>query len=395
MRRFGIAALLLICLLATSDGRACPFCNASGTTLSQDAISASLILYGTTKNARLDPKEPGQGATDLEIDVVVKAHEFLGDKKVITLPKYIPQIDPKQPMKYLVFCDIFKGQLDPYRGMPFKADSRIAPYLKGALAVRDKDVATRLDYFFDFLDDADPEIANDAYSEFGSADYKDFRAAASHYSADRVKKWLADAGTPASRLGLYGSMLGHCGKAEDAAVLKELLDDPKRKYVGGIDGVMAGYTMLNPKDGWARIADTLGDPKREFLVRYAALRAARFLWEFRPDLVDREVLASSLAKSVEQADIADLAIEDLRKWSYWTAADQILAALKRPDHDAPIIRRATLRYLLSCPPDKCPAAAAFIAEQRAKNPKYVEEIESLLASETLPVTKPPLPAKSP
>jgi hypothetical protein len=395
MRRVGLAVVLVFCVLAAGDSRGCPFCNASGTTLTQDATSAGLILFGTTKNPRLDPKEPGQGATDLDIEVVIKSHEILGDKKVITLPRYIPQIDPKQPMKYLVFCDVYKGQLDPYRGTPFKADSRIAPYLKGSLAIKDKDASTRLKYFFDFLDDPDPEIANDAYTEFGNADYKDFRAAAGGYSVERVKRWLTDAATPASRLGLYGSMLGHCGKAEDAAVLKDLLDDPKRKFVGGIDGVMAGYTMLNPKEGWARIADTLGDPKREFLVRYAALRAARFLWEFRPDLVDRDELAAKVAVAIDQSDVSDLIIEDLRKWGYWQAADKILAALKRPGHDAPIIRRATVRFMLSCPPDKCPAAAAFIAEQREKNPKWVEEVESLLASETLPVSQPTPPAKAP
>ena len=33
-----------------------------------------------------------------------------------------------------------KGKIDPYRGVPAKADSRIAAYLKGGLAVKDKPV---------------------------------------------------------------------------------------------------------------------------------------------------------------------------------------------------------------------------------------------------------------
>src|SRR5262249_34522803 len=154
------------------------FCPGSGTTLSQDAASAALIIYGLPKNARLDPNEPSQGTTDLEIEVVIKGHPILGDKKTITLPKFLPQVDPKNPMKLLVFCDVYKGQLDPYRGTPFKSDSRIAKYLQGALALKDKDVATRLRFFFDYLDDADPEISEDAIKEFGNIDYKDYRPVA-------------------------------------------------------------------------------------------------------------------------------------------------------------------------------------------------------------------------
>src|SRR5439155_18155520 len=139
-RLFDAAVLTAIALLVVPNARAgycCPFCNSSGVTLSQEAASASLIIYGTPKNARLDAKEYGQGLTDLEVEVVIKSHEILGEKKTVTLPRYLPQ-DDKQPVKYLVFCDVYKGQLDPYRGMPFKADSRIATYLKGGLALKDK-----------------------------------------------------------------------------------------------------------------------------------------------------------------------------------------------------------------------------------------------------------------
>ncbi len=41
-----------------------------------------------------------------------------------------------------------------------------------------------------------------------------------------------------------------------------------------------------------------------------AWRAARFLHDFRPDLVDKKELAEGVAQLLSQKDIADLAAED-------------------------------------------------------------------------------------
>src|SRR5437764_8091359 len=271
-----LAAAAGLVLAATAT--ACPFCSAQSTTLTSDAGQAAMILFGRLTNARLDPNDVNAGATDLVIESVVKPHEILAGKKQITLPRYLPQ-EKENEYKYLVFCDVFKGAIDPYRGVAVKTDSRIAEYLKGALAVKEKDVAARLKYFFAYLDDKDPEVSNDAYNEFGLADYKDFRPVAEKLPAETIAKWIQDPNTSPSRLGLYGSILGHCGGAQHAKLLRELLDDPQRRYASGIDGMLAGYVLLQPKEGWAYLAGVLADEKADFLLRYAALRAARFFHE--------------------------------------------------------------------------------------------------------------------
>src|SRR5262245_29000592 len=176
--RTGLVFCTLLAVgVAVSPATACPFCNAQGQTLTNDAAQASMILFGRLTNARLDPKDVNAGATDLVIEKVVKPHEILAGRKQITLPRYIPQ-EKENQYKYLVFCDVFKGAVDPYRGEAVKPDSKIADYLQGALAVKDKDPAARLRYFFEYLDDPDLVVANDAYTEFGFADYKDFRPVA-------------------------------------------------------------------------------------------------------------------------------------------------------------------------------------------------------------------------
>src|SRR5262249_1706461 len=142
----------------------------------------TFIVFGTLQNPKFDPADTFRGTTELKIETVVKSHEYLKGKDTITLNRYIP-LDPKAPAKYLVFCDVFNGKLDAYRGVALKPDSKIAEYLQGALKVKDQDAPTRLAYFFNYLDSPDLDISNDAYGEFANADYKDYRPLAAKLPA--------------------------------------------------------------------------------------------------------------------------------------------------------------------------------------------------------------------
>src|SRR5207249_2297999 len=152
----------------------------------------------------------GSGTTDLEIDAVIKDHAFLKNKKLITLPRYLPPEDKKY--KFLVFCDVFKDKLDPYRGVAIRVNSNIAKYLAGALQNKDKAAPVRLRYFFDYPASDDLEISNDVYNDYGSSDYKDFRIMPTTLPDKTVAAWLQAPRTPAIRIDLYSSMLAHSSK---------------------------------------------------------------------------------------------------------------------------------------------------------------------------------------
>lgn len=398
LRRFLLLAVIGLTHagLAANAAPCCPFCTMQGQTLTDEINQASMVLYGTLQKPTLDRNggQFGEGTTELVIETVVKHHDALNDpkvvqslngKKVVVLNRYIP-IDRDNKYKFLVFCDIFKNNVDPYRGLQVRADSDVAKYLAGALAIRDKDVPTRLKYFFDYLDNADVEVSNDAYREFANADYKDIRPMAKDLPAEKVAKWLQDPKTPAFRFGLYASMLGHCGKPEQAGVLREMLDNPDKRATSGVDGILAGYTMLKPKEGWEHLRGILSDPSRDFTTRYAALRSVRFLWDNRPDIVTKADLLGGISLLLDHDDIADLAIEDLRKWGQWGVVDRIFALNMRKSHDIPIIRRAILRFALSCP---SPQAVAFVKTARQKDPQMVQDAEELLKLEAPPPTPQP------
>jgi hypothetical protein len=366
-----------LALLASFAG--CPFCSdLGGQTLTGDVNQASMVVFGSLSNPRLDPNgDFGAGQTDVIIEAVIKPHEYLTDKKIITLPRYVP-VDKKNDKKWLIFCDIFKGKLDPYRGIPLESPDMVK-YLQGAIAVEKKETPIRLRFFFDWLDHKEIELANDAYKEFAKSEYKDFAEMAKDIPADKVAKWLQDPNTPAYRLGLYGSMLGHSGKAEYGALLKKLLEDPQKQTSSGIDGMLAGYALLKPKEGWEYIRTILKDPAKQFLLRYAALRAVRFFWDTRPDVIDKKEQVEAVCLLLDQSDISDLAIEDLRKWKQCQVLDRVLELRDKKTHDVPIIQRSILRFALSCADN--PKAEAFVKAARQKDANWVKDVEELLKLE--------------
>ena len=368
-----VCALLLLPALS-APAHACPFCAMQGQTLAGEVAGADMVLFGSLANA--DAKNE---TTDLVLDAVVKNNEIVAGKKTVQLPKYLPPEVAGQN-KFLVFCYLPNGKIDPYRGMAIKPDSDIVAYLKGTQQIKDKKPGERLKFFFKYLDNADPEVSMDAFKEFANADYKDYRDMAKGLPADKLSEWLRDPNTPGFRVGLYGSLLGHCGKEEHAKLLRSLLEDPTRKLSSGVDGVLAGYTMINPKEGWEYTKGIMRDSGKEFLMRYAALRAARFLHDFRPDLVDKRELAEGVALLLEQKDIADLAVEDLRKWGCSDMTDRVLGLQGSEAYKTlPIVRRSVLRFALTFP--DVPADAAYVAAQRKSNTQGVAEAEEILKLE--------------
>ncbi|HEX3149354.1 MAG TPA: hypothetical protein VHR66_14870, partial [Gemmataceae bacterium] len=343
---------------------------------------AHLIVFGTLSNAQRDPEQFGKGTTDLDIEMVVKDNEFLKGKKKITLPRYVPA-DPKKESKHLIFCEIYKGEIDPYRGEAVAPDSKIAEYLKGAIALKDKDMPTRLAYFFKHFDAADWAVSGDAFQEFSNAEYKDVRVAAAKLDAEQVLKMLKDPSTSTARLGLLGLIFGHCGKGpEHAKALRAFIDDPKVKQATGLDGLLAGYVLLDPKEGLAYVQGVIKDTKEDFLVRYAALRCMRFIWEYREDVLKKADIVAAITPLVDQPDISDLAVEDLRKWEQWNLADKLVGLFDKPSHDVSIIQRSIIKYALTAPASN-KTCADFLVRMRAdaKQAERVRDLEQLLELE--------------
>lgn len=362
--------------------RACSLCPglANRPSLRQEALQAKHVYYGTMSNPRLNAVNAAgianASATDFTVDQVVKAENANRKaQKKITIPRYIP-VDGQAPPKYIVFCDEQDGKLDPYRGTPVKSAALIE-YLKGASSIDNKDVAKILAFAGNYLDHADPDVAAEAYLEFARSNDGDVLAAAKRLDPKRIRKLLDDPASPADRLPLFAYLLGACGSTEDANHLRYLLQNPGDRYRGALSGLYAGLIMLKPDDGWKTLLATVGDRGKPFGERNAALSALRFYHNANPTAYRERVLAG-LKELLPQEDIADLAIEDLRRWQLWNLTDNVVELFERKTHQAPLMRRSIVRYAL-CSPQ--PPAKSFVDRTRLVVPDLVKDVEESLEYE--------------
>ena len=381
MSRRTVKALSAVALLlaAALSARACSLCNGNlrqAPTFRQEAASANarLVLVGTIKNPRLNGDGSGKGTSELHLDAVLRTDPILKDRKMVLLPRYLPVSDPRNPPRFLVFCDVFRGELDIFRGVPLKtADA--AAYVKEAIK---QPAGNNLAFFFNYLEHPDPEVARDAFLEFAKATDQDIGQAARKFAPDKLRRWLKSPDTPPERLSVYALMLGACGGAEDATLLGSLLTKTDERVVNAYDGILGGYIHLRPREGWEVALATLRDGRKPLPVRLAVARTLRFYHGWQP----KESLANvlkGLESMIVQGELADVAVEDLRRFQLWDFTREVLGLYGKPGYNAPLMQRAIVRYALSAKADA--TTRAFLAERRRAEPDLVKEVEEQLEFE--------------
>lgn len=373
-----IVLIILVWFGAFTTAAACSLCSnpINRATLGEEMDNAAAVVIGTLSNPKLhvNPRTPGAGTTDLTIERLLKTDGSLAATGTMTLQRYMPVADPKQPPRMLIFFDRFQGQLTPLQGVAIKSDA-VVKYLEGARAIRPRGRVLALRYYATFLDHADEAIALDAFMEFAKSKDDNVAQAAAQLDPQLARRLLASPSLDADRMSLFAFLLGCCGNDRDAETLAKLLTSVDGDQKSALDGILAGYVTLRPDDGWKRIQTTIADAKLPFATRFASLRTVRVLQGWKGEAIKANVLAA-YRPVIRDGELADLAVEDLRRWRWWDLTDDIAAQLGSPTHRAPIVQHCLIRYALSCP---TPAGKAMVARARQIEPDYVEDQERLLA----------------
>jgi hypothetical protein len=378
-----LIALLVASLSAAQAAVCCPFCEAPSLTLTEQlnqADVAVLVQYVESKPA--DREKGFAGATTYEIvDVVHDAAENYKHGGRVTLDR-----DRAAKRGDLFVLLGTKGNGVEWSS-PLEVSETSFQYMKQAPS---KETATseRLKYFVKFLEYPDPLVANDAYAEFANAPYKDIAPLADTFPRDDLRKWLTDPDTPATRLGLYGLMLGLCGNDEDAELMRQKITEPTEDFRLGIDGIMAGYLLLVGEDGLQLIEDTkLKSADIPFSETYAGMQALRFLWTYAPERVEKERLRGSMRVLLDRPDLADLVITDLARWQDWSITDRLMEIYHDDEYNIPSIKRAIVRFYLVAeraktedmenpqPLETALKAKEYLATLREEDPKTVQAAE--------------------
>jgi len=359
---------------------ACSLCTgmAQRDTLGMEYERAQLVLFGQISNPRFNTQPgaaPGSGSTDFRVEKVLKDTTGRGPWKDIVLPRYLPVLDAKNPPRMLFFCDVIKDRLDPYHGRT--ASPALLEYLGATLPQRTKPRAQALVAYAKYLDHPDAAVADDAFHEFAKSKDEDVGQASKLLDRALVRRLVQSAKNDPDRLSLFAFLLGGCGDQQDAKSLRALLEPPNPNLARAIDGVLAGYIQLQPKDGWNLAYKHLADRKQQFAVRFAVVRTLRFYHGWQPKDAQAQVL-HGLSLIVPDGEFADLAIEDLRQWRNWDLTTSILSQYGKASHAAPITKRSIIRYALTCP---LPEARAFVERVRRSDPETVNDLEEYLQFE--------------
>jgi hypothetical protein len=371
-----------VALVLGTPARPCSLCGANfqqSATYRQDATQARIILYGVITSSRLLPGSgpgDGRGSSDFQVKSILKSDPWLGKKTAVEIPRYIPVGDPKDPPKLILFCDVYQDKLDAFRGVPVKSEAAVA-YVKGLLAADAKGTADVLRHCFDYLEHTDPALAADAYLEFAKATDRDIAGVAPTLAPEKLRTWLQSSVTPGQRLGMYAFLLGGCGRDADARLLRGMIDRPTERTSGALDGLLGGYIQMRPDEGWKAALALLRDEKQAFPVRYAVVRMLRFYHAWKPEDT-RERVLQGMAAILRQSDIADVAVEDLRRWKSWDLTDDVLALYGKKGYDAPLMQRALVRYALTCPR---PEAQKFADGLRRQDPDLYRDVAEALEFE--------------
>ena len=365
-RRIVLVLAILALPVSATMATACPFCAAPTQTLSEQVETADAVILVAWQDAK---KSDGRlpGSTTFQIKKVAKGSKAtLKPGAELFLSGYRPG------QKGDLFLLMGQRAVNVEWGTPMEVSEATYTYVINAPAPK-KARVDRLKYFLKYLEYPDITVANDAYFEFANAPYKDIAKLSKKMPRDRIRKWIDSGDTPATRLGLYGLLLGLCGDKSDAKLMKKRILKDSKEYRLGIEGVMSGYLLIAGESGLRVLEEAkLEDDKVAFSETYAAMQALNFMWEFAPDRIKKKRLKQSMRILLDRPTIADIVIAHLARWKDWEVQDRLIKLYDEKEYNIPAIKRAVVRFLLVCRKDAPPGTPAD------KLPPHVRKAKSNL-----------------
>jgi hypothetical protein len=420
--------VLAAALLLAGTAWACPFCNTTQQTLSEElaASDATVIavletpIEPATQNGTIaenDPFEedesgPYKGAKFKIVDVI------RGDLKPGDVIEAVYFGENEKDKQFLI-NGIQGDQLD--WGSPLPLTEKAVEYVKHLPGVP-KAESERLRFFMKYLENTDPLLAQDAYDEFARAPYQDLIDLKDSLDREQIVEWVLDPQIGPTRRRLYLTMLGVCGMQDDVAMLEgllkynfeamqpalatlistmgatgsalgvplvdELVHADVRAKQQCLDALIAAYLKLKGPDGLTLIEERfLKNPKADYTQLYSTIMALRFHGEESSE-ISKDRLVHSLRLLLDNNEIADQVIPDLTRWEDWGVMDQLVEKFKASDKDG-WIRQPVISYLLTAAEqggEVGKKANTAVAELETIDPEGVKRARNYLAWGLMPGT---------
>lgn len=374
---------------------ACPFCDAPSLLMAEQLQQSDHLLLGKWVGGDKATETKAGTAKFTILKVAKSAGERFKVGETIELPQYLPGSETSNyalmgPDARLVDWQIPSEVSDA----AWKYLSELPP------PVTDPAKQTeRLAFAIEYLEHPDLIVANDAFSEFAAAPYEVIVPLRDRLPREKLRALVMDPKTSVTRIGLYGLLLGLCGKDEDASAMEQKILAANSEFRLGLDGVMAGYLLIRGEAGLRVLEESKmrkttridADGKEvsvPFSEIYATMQALRFLWTYEPDRIPKDRLKLSMQLLLENPQLSDLVIADLSRWKDWSIQDRLMTMYSDEKYNIPAVKRAIVRYLYYCSQDKSATATPVEGDSEAAVPEHVTQALANLAKleETDPKT---------
>lgn len=377
-------AVLVAACLSGAAARACPFC-LQGPSITWgeqlDLAKAAVIVEKLADDA---PRKAAGNPRFKIIEVLRAPDGDLAAGDVLIDEADRPPV--KEPARELWCGRRVDGRMVWTAYVPMTSQRQ--KYLAQA-PPRNAPATRRLPYYVQHLAAADADLSTDAYWEIAAADYADVKAVAETFPRDKLRAWLLEEKPRhPERRGLYALMLGLCGTAEDARLLKTLALQPAEGFSLGLDGVMGGWLLLEGAEGLAEIEQAvLVNPDASDAATFAAVKALRFMWTYGEGRIPPERLRAAMRKLIDRPGFCETAVRDLARWKDWSVQARLMELYDAPDYKVPSTRRAIIGYMIASTrdtgsgpqsPPHAVSGARYLQLLREKDPKRVADVEAYL-----------------
>ena len=219
-----------------------------------------------------------------------------------------------------------------------------------ALSKQDSPDVDRLEFFFDYLEHADPVIAGNADLEFLLASNETFSLFAGQLHSAEIRARLGKSDLPIHRRRLYLAMLAKCGDATDGDWIKRQLADSDNKLVA-LDAYLSAYVAIKGESGLQLLDEQyLTGESVDLVSIYGAIVALRYVEDHPQPGITNHRLVQSFRLALDHPLLQDIVIFHMGRLSDWHSMDRIVELARASDVQE--VHMATINYLRRCPDDK-------------------------------------------
>lgn len=241
----------------------------------------------------------------------------------------------------------------------------------------------RLAFFAEHLQDADRQLAADAFDELARASYRELKALRPRLEPDGLRKSIADKDIGPARKRLYLQMLAVCGNRDDVPMLLGMLkaqpeEEGRLRAGASLEPIVVAYLALSGSEKAVDLIDELFLANKEspYLDLYGATSALRLIGQEESTKVSRKRILRSFHYLLDRPEYADLVIPDLARWEDWSVMDRLVELFKRQTDATVWVRMPVVLYLKVCP---LPRAKQQLAELSQIDPEVIQRADQALA----------------